>query len=120
MKYISQFLHILLFSLLGEFLAAVIPLPIPAAIYGILLLLLALMTGIVKERQVSEVSAFLISLLPLLFVPPLAKILLYWEIISPRIAAIVIICAVSTVFIFALSGLVTKWLQKRKGEQRDE
>lgn len=119
MKYLSQFLYILLFSLLGELLEWLIPLPIPAAIYGLVLLLLALMSGIVKEKQVSEVSAFLISLLPVLFVPPLAKILLYWDLISPNIAAIAIICVVSTVFIFAISGLVTKWLQGRKRGQKD-
>ena len=119
MKYLSQFLYILLFSLLGELLEWLIPLPIPAAIYGLVLLLLALMTGIVKEKQVSEVSAFLISLLPVLFVPPLAKILLYWNLISQNIAAIAIICVVSTVFIFAISGLVTKWLQGRKRGQKD-
>jgi len=119
MKYLSQFLYILLFSLLGELLEWLIPFPIPAAIYGLVLLLLALMTGIVKEKQVSEVSAFLISLLPVLFVPPLAKILLYWNLISPNLAAIAIICVVSTVFIFAISGLVTKWLQGRKRGQKD-
>ena len=119
MKYISQVLYIRLFSLLGELLEAVIPLPIPAAIYGLVLLLLALMTGILKEKQVAEVSAFLISILPVLFVPPLAKILLYWGLIRPHIAAISIICVVSTVFIFAVSGLVTKWLQGKKRGQKD-
>ena len=116
MKYLSQFLYILLFSLLGELLQACLPLPIPAAIYGLLLLLFALMTGLLKEKQVSEASEFLISLLPVLFVPPLAKILLYWDLISPHAAAIIIICVVSTVFIFAISGLVTKWLQKRRDD----
>ena len=119
MKYLSQFLYILLFSLLGELLEAVIPLPIPAAIYGLLLLLLALMTGLVKERQVSQTADFLISLLPVLFVPPLAKILLYWGLIGPHLAAIAIIVAVSTVFIFAVSGLLTRWLQKRKRGQKN-
>ena len=119
MKYISQILYILLFSLLGELLEAVIPLPIPAAIYGLLLLLLALITGIVKERQVAQTAGFLISLLPVLFVPPLTKILLYWELISPQLAAITIIIAVSTVLIFAVSGLVTKWLQGKKRGQKD-
>ncbi len=117
MKYVSQFLYILFFSLLGELLAAVIPLPIPAAIYGLLLLLIALMTGLVKERQVSETTDFLISLLPVLFVPPLAKILLYWDIIRPQVAAIAIICVVSTVFIFAVSGLITKLLQRKRGQK---
>lgn len=117
MKYLSQFLYIIFFSLLGELLAVVIPLPIPAAIYGLLLLLIALMTGLVKERQVSETADFLISLLPVLFVPPLAKILLYWGIIRPQVAAIAIICVVTTVFIFAVSGLATKALQRRRGQK---
>ena len=120
MKYIPQFLYILLFSLLGEFLEAIIPLPIPAAIYGLLLLLLALILGIIKEKHVAEASAFLISILPILFVPPLARILLYWDLISPHIAAIIIICVVSTVIIFAISGLVTKWVRKGKEVNSDE
>ena len=75
MKYIGQFLYILLFTVLGEFLQAVIPLPIPAAIYGLVLLLIALMCGILKEEKVAETADFLISIMPILFVPPLAKIL---------------------------------------------
>lgn len=119
MKYIGQFLYILLFSLLGEFLQAVIPLPIPAAIYGLVLLLIALMCGILKEEKVAETADFLISIMPILFVPPLAKILQYWNIISPQIAAIAIITVTTTVFIFAVSGLVTKWLQKKKRGDED-
>ena len=50
MKYISQLLFILVFSLLGELLQAVIPLPVPAAIYGIVLLLIAsAMSGVVGD-----------------------------------------------------------------------
>ena len=84
MKYITQMLYILLFSLLGEFLQTVIPLPIPAAIYGLVLLLLALCTGILKEEKVAEVSGFLISVMPILFVAPVAKLLQYWGIIGPN------------------------------------
>ena len=119
MKYIGQFLYVLLFSLLGEFLQAVIPLPIPAAIYGLVLLLIALMCGILKEEKVADAADFLISVMPVLFVPPLAKILLYWDIISPQIVSIAIITATSTLLIFAVSGLVTKHLQKKKRGEDD-
>lgn len=120
MKYITQILYILAFSLLGEFLQLVIPLPIPAAVYGLVLLLIALCTGIVKEEKVAEVSSFLISILPILFVAPAVNILRYWDVISPNIAGICIIVAVSTVLVFAVSGLVTKYLQKNKeGDQND-
>ena len=107
----------LLFTLLGEFLQAVIPLPIPAAIYGLVLLLIALMCGILKEEKVAETADFLISIMPILFVPPLAKILQHWNIISPQIAVIAVITVTTTVFIFAISGLVTKWLRGK--EDRD-
>ena len=52
MKYLKQVLIVLAFTGLGELLAALIPFPIPAAIYGIVLLLIALGTGLVKTQQV--------------------------------------------------------------------
>ena len=69
MKYIRQFLWILLFSFAGELLKYVIPLPVPASIYGLLLLLLALVTGILRLESVKETSKFLIEIMPLMFIP---------------------------------------------------
>ena len=64
MEYLKQFIVILCFSLAGEGLHAVIPLPIPASIYGIILLFAALMTGVVKLRQVEKTAGFLIESRP--------------------------------------------------------
>lgn len=114
MKYILQILYIMLFSLAGEALQALVPLPIPAAIYGIVLLFTALATGILKEEKIAETAQFLISWMPMLFVAPAVKILQYWELIAPNIAAILIITAASTVLVFAVSGLVIKWLRGSK------
>lgn len=114
MKYISQLLYILLFSLLGEVLQAVIPLPIPAAIYGILLLLIALWTGLLKEEKISDAAGYLISIMPILFVTPAVKILQYWELISDRLAQILIIMVISTFVVFTVSGLVTKAFRKKE------
>lgn len=114
MKYFPQFLYILLFTLLGEVLQAVIPLPIPAAIYGLVLLLIALSTGLLKEEKVADASNFLISIMPVLYVAPAVKILQYWGLIAPNLAAICIITAASTVIVFAVSGLVTQWIRRRQ------
>ena len=119
MKYIKQILIILVFTGLGEVLAYLIPLPIPAAIYGIILMFTALATGILKVSQVKETSQFLISIMTVLFVPVCVKILEYWGIISRNLAAIFIILTVSTFLVFALSALVTQWLLKRKGGKRN-
>ena len=117
MKYITQLLYILLFSGLGELLEKVIPLPIPAAIYGLILLLIALSTGFLKEEKVAGAADFLISIMPLLFVAPAVKILQFWGLIAPNLAAICIIITGSTVLVFVISGLVTKWIQRRKEDK---
>ena len=120
MKYISQVLIIVLFTFLGEVLSRVIPFPIPAAIYGIVLMLIALSTGILKAEKVKDVSQFLISIMPVLFVAPAVRILEYWGIIAPDVVAIVIISVVSTFLVFAVSALVVNALMKKKKEEKND
>lgn len=116
MKFITQILYILLFSLLGELLQAIVPLPIPAAIYGIILLLIALWTGLLKEEKIADAAVFFISIMPILFVTPAVKILQYWELISDRLGQIITIMVVSTFVVFTVSGLVAKWLRKKEDQ----
>lgn len=114
MKYLKQVLIILGFTALGELLAHIIPFPIPAAIYGIVLMLIALGTGILKTVHVKESADFLISIMPVLYVPICVRILEYWGILSQNVAAILTITVVSTFLVFAVSGLVTQALIRRK------
>ena len=115
MKYLKQVLIILGFTFLGEVLAWLIPFPIPAAIYGIVLMLIALGTGLLKPAHVKESSDFLISIMPVLYVPACVRILEYWGVLSRNITAIVTITVVSTFLVFAVSALVTQVLLKKKG-----
>lgn len=119
MKYVKQLLIILAFSLVGEILAAVIPLPIPAAIYGFVLLFAALCTGLLKAESVSDTAQFFISIMPLFFVAPTVNLLNYWGVISPVVVPICVIFSVSTVIVFAAAGLVTQWLRKKGGGEND-
>lgn len=73
-----QFVRILAFCFLGELLHAVLPLPIPASIYGLVLLLAALCLGIVRLDQVQETGMFLTGIFPLLFVPAAAGVMELW------------------------------------------
>ena len=116
MKYLKQFLIILLFTGLGQLLETLIPLPIPAAIYGMIALLLALCTGLLKPESIDTCADLLISVMPILFVAPAVNILQYWGIIAPDLAAVITVIAVSTVVVFAVAGLVTQALLKKGGE----
>lgn len=115
MKYFKQLLIILAFCLLGELLAKVLPLPIPPAIYGLFLLLIALSTGLLKTDRIADTANFLIRIMPLLFVAPAANILLHWGIIAPSVVPIMVISVFTTFLVLAVSGLVTKWLLGKKG-----
>ena len=99
---------ILAFSLVGQALEALIPLPVPASIYGLVLLFLALLTGAVKLEKVKDTANFLISVMPVLLIAPAVKVLEYWGIIAPNAGAILVITVFTTGAIFGISGLVTK------------
>lgn len=116
MKYLHQVCLIFLFTFLGELLHYLIPLPIPASIYGMILLFAALALKIVPVKAVAEGGRFLTSILSMLFVAPLVNLLDYWLEIKDAIVPIMIIVLSSTVVVFAVSGWVTQWAMKhRKG-----
>ena len=52
MKYLKQFLIILVISLIGEILNKLLPLPVPASIYGMVILFAGLLSGIIKLESV--------------------------------------------------------------------
>ena len=112
MKYIKQILIITAVCFVGELLAKLIPLPIPAAIYGIVLLFLALCTGILKQEHVDETAHYLISIMPIFFVAPTVKLMSYWGVIAPALVPICIVLISSTVVVFTVAGLVTQWIRK--------
>lgn len=119
MKYIRQMCVILVFSLLGEFCRAVIPLSIPASIYGMVLLFAAMKLKIVSKEGVRETGGFLVALLPLIFVVPAVGLLEDWRMIAGNAAAFGCLIIVSLILTFAVSGLVTQAFIRRKGREKE-
>lgn len=118
MKYLSQFLIILGFTLTGEALQRIIPLPIPASVYGLSLLFLALCLKLIKVEQVKQTGAFLTSILPVLFVSPAVNIVDDWGLIREDLLPIFLIMVGSTVLTFGISGRVAQWLLKKGGDRK--
>ena len=110
MTYLSQFLRILGFTLAGEALHLIIPLPIPASVYGIVLLFSALHFGLVKLDQVKEVGGFLTSILPILFVAPAVGFLENWDLIKDALLPMFLVVLASTVLTFGISGKIAQTL----------
>lgn len=113
MRYIKQFLVILLFTFLGELLHEALPFPVPASIYGLLLLFAALFSGVVKVEAVREAGKFLIEIMPLMFIPAAAGLIDAWPSLKPVLVPVAVIMVVSTVVVMALSGRITQRIMRR-------
>ena len=120
MKYLRQLLMILIFSFIGEVLHAVIPIQMPASIYGLVLLFIALMTGLVKLPQVHEAARFLIEIMPLMFIPAAVGLLETWDVIAPAWLEYVAVTVISTWVVMIVSGRVTQFVIRRKRKDVQE
>ena len=120
MKYLKQFLIILLISLSGEMLKYIIPLPVPASIYGMILLFICLMTGLIKLEHVKEVGKFLIEIMPVMFIPAGVGLVTSWEVLQPMLLPVCLITVVTLIAVMAVTGrLSQRIMQKRKEEDHE-
>ena len=113
MKYIRQVGIIILISFIGELLHFLIPLPVPASIYGLVIMLVCLVSGIIKVSDVKETSSFLIDIMPMMFIPAAVGLMNSWDIIHPQLLVYLVIVVVSLVTVMAVSGRVTQSVIRR-------
>lgn len=120
LKYTLQLIIIVAISQLGELLNKIIPLPIPASIYGMIILFTALCTGVIKLSAVKECGKFLISIMPLLFVPAAVGLIESWGIMQDFLLATIAIVVVSTILVTAFAGHATELIIKhsKKGDKK--
>lgn len=122
MKIIGQLFIILLISFAGELLNTLLPLPIPASIYGIILLFCLLEFKILPLKAVKETGDFLVSIMQLMFIPAAVGLLEAWDVIRPNWPAYILITLISTFAVLFISGRVTQAVIRRvraKEERHD-
>ena len=117
MKYMRQFCIILGMTCLGELLHYFIPLPIPGSIYGLVLLFLALLLKIIPLASVKETGEFLISIMPLMFIPAASGLLVSWDALQPVLLPFLVITAVSTILVMIVTGKTAQKLIRRKNHE---
>lgn len=118
MKYLRQFAVIIGISFLGELCHSLIPAPIPASIYGMVLLFLGLWTKVIKLEQVKETGTYLVNIMAVLFVCPAVGLLNCWDVIRDNFLSITAVTVISLVITFAVAGLVTQACMKKE-ERKD-
>ena len=99
MKFVKQFMIILAISFVGEALHSLLPLPVPASIYGLVL--------------------FLIEIMPMLFIPAGVGLMVSWGALKPVILPISIIIVVTTILVMGVSGRIAQFILKREDKKHE-
>ena len=124
MKYMKQIGLIATISFISELLHFFIPLPIPASVYGMVILFVSLCLGIIKLPQVEDVADWMLSIMPIFFIAPSVGLINSFDSIKGQVLPLVTICFVSTVVVTALTGLIAQVIirvqKKRKEGKKDE
>lgn len=118
MRILKQLMIILFISFLGEILKMVIPLPIPASVYGLVIMVAALKTGILKLYQVKDASSVLIETMPVMFIPAAVGLMTAWGALRPICGPVAVITVTTTVIVMAATGVVTQTMIRRKRRRR--
>ena len=108
MKFIKQLAVILTISLIAELMEYLIPLPIAASMYGLVLMLQGLITKVIPLEKVEDAADFLVEILPILFVPPTVSIMTGVDALKEMLIPLCVISVVSTVLIMGVTGRVSQ------------
>lgn len=117
MKYLKQLTIILAITFIGEVLHKFISLPIPASIYGLVIMLICLKAGIVNINNVSETGNFLLDIMPVMFIPAAVGLMTIWRDILPVMVPILLITLLTTVIVMAATGKVTDYILNKDGKK---
>ena len=120
MKYVKQFLLILFISFIGEIFNKLIPLPIPASIYGMMILFFGLLIGIFKLENVKEVGSFLIEIMPIIFIPAGVGLMTSWVTLKKILIPVLIITALTNVTVMLATGHISQMIIRKSGNDNNE
>ena len=114
MKHLKAVVILFGITMVGEFLNALLPLPVPAGVYGLFLLLVLLCTGLVKVEEVSGVGDFLLDTMPLMFITAAVGLVDSFGELKAVMLPVLVISAVSTVFVMIVTGKTAQGIIRRK------
>lgn len=115
-RLIVSFAILFVISFIGEILHAYIPLPVPASVYGVILLFMLLAGKVIPLDWVESGADVFIFIMPLLFVPSVVKLVTLKTLIMENLIPLLLIIIISSVVVMAVTGRVSQWMIERKGD----
>lgn len=108
--------------LLGEAVAALLPVAFPSSVISMMLLLAFLLCGVIKEKWIGNVSRFFVANMGIFFVPALVRTMEHAQMLKSVLIPFAVVTLVTTPVVY----FVTAWtvqlmirMMGRKGEKKD-
>ena len=118
MKYLKELAIIFGITMVGEFLNEWIPLPVPAGVYGLFLLLGLLCAKVIKVEDVSATGNLLLDMMPIMFVPAAVGLIEKYTELTAILIPFVVISALSTLIVMTVTGKTTEMILRRQKEEK--
>lgn len=123
MKVLQSLALLFFLCWIGDVVSTYLPIPIPGSVISMALLLLLLLLGVLKQRQVQPVGDYLLENMGILFLPSLVMVMDVWPLLQMYLFEIVFIGIVVTIVTFTVTALSLKalmaWQRKRKEARHD-
>lgn len=119
MKYLKQFFIILCISFIGEILKLCIPLPIPASIYGMVILFVGLMSGIIKLDSVKDTGKLLIEIMPVMFIPAGVGLMNSYSKLQAILVPVLVVTVVTIITVMIAAGWTSQIIIRKKEKNNE-
>ena len=113
-----QLLILLSINYMGIILQKTFNLPLPGTIIGMILFFILLYTKILKEKNVGEISDFLIKIMMILFLPPIINLLENIHLLRVGFFKILFLLLITTIITMVVTGKTVDFLIKLKEKRR--
>jgi possible murein hydrolase regulator lrgA len=97
-----------------------LPLPVPAGVYGLIFMLIFLMQGIIPLDAVEQVGNFMLETMSIMFLPAAVGIMTVTKLLMPVLVPYLVIIVLSTIIVMAVTGLVSQRILKITESREDK
>ncbi|MDO5725772.1 MAG: CidA/LrgA family protein [Tissierellia bacterium] len=102
----------------GKILSGIIPIMMPETIYGMVIMLILLLTKTIKLESIEEMANILISMMLIMFIPSGVNMIKIYDLIKADMIKLLITVSLSTIITIAATAFVIeKMIKLMEGEK---
>src|SRR5699024_6748611 len=106
--------------LVGEGVAALLPVAFPASVISMVLLMVLLLTGVVKDRHIQTASHFLVANMAFFFLPSFVGLLEHIELLKSQLVPLLLIIVLTTPVVYLITGWAVRLLMLRHRNRKED